>query len=141
MRKSKGIIKAVKTLDPATFQPDHHTNLWIADRVMGWPVVSEKDSYAHYIGHGGVIIGDRPEIFRFGTIPDTFMPSSRIEDAVMVLRKMVELGWVYMIHGSPKDKTILVVFTKSETVESFATAETESLAICRAAGAAVIGEK
>lgn len=129
-----------QTLDPLTFEADHHTNLWIADRVMGWPHISEQDPYAHYIGHGGVIIDDRPEIFRFGTIPDSFMPSSTILDALAVLRKMVDLGWIYVIHGTPNDKNVLVVFTKREQ-EYHGSAETESLAICRAAGLAVIGEK
>lgn len=127
-----------QTLDPLTFQADHHTDLWIAARVMNWPVIKEGEQLGHYLGHGGVIVVDRPEIFRFGTIPEAFMPSSLILDALAVLRKMVDLGWIYVIHGMPSDKNILVVFTKKNQ-EYHGKAETESLAICRAAGLAVIG--
>lgn len=129
------------TLDPLTFEVDHHTDLWIARRVMGWPDVKEKDQLRDYFHFGGVIIGgDRQTIFRYGTIPESFMPSSKMEDAVEVLRKMIKKGWVYSIHGYPAEKGNMVVFSKVSQDYS-ATADLESLAICRAAGLALVNEK
>jgi len=129
-----------QTLDPLTFQTDHHTDLWIADRVMGWPTIREGEPLAHYLGHGGVIVVDRPNIFRFGTISEGFMPSSRIEDAFEVMRKMKELGWTCVIHADPAEKTTVVMFSKGEYEDYFASAELESLAICRAAGLVIVGK-
>lgn len=131
----------IKTLDPLTFQADHHTDLWIAQRVMGWPIIRENKPFAHYLGHGGVIVVDRPQIFRFSTIPDAFMPSSKIEDAVEVLRKMRDLGWSYIVDGDPSVTTTLVMFSRGQYEDYTAIAETESLAICRAAGLAITGQK
>lgn len=130
----------MKTLDPLTFEADRHTDLWIASRVMEWPVVQEWQPFKDYLEFGGIIIDDRPQIFRFGMIPDAWMPSTNIADSAVVLRKMIEKGWVYSIHGYPGEKGNMVVFTKAKQ-EFSATAKTESLAICRAAGLAVIGEK
>lgn len=131
-----------KTLDPLTFEADPHTDLWIAARVMGWPVIQENEPLGHYLGHGGVILVDRPTIFRFGSIPDSFMPSSKIEDAKEVQRKMSQAGWDCMINEVANEHNILVVFSKvHQDTEAIVTANTESLAICRAAGMAVMGEK
>lgn len=132
-----------KTLDPTTFQADHHTDIWIAQNVMGWPSIKEIEPFVDYLHYGGVVIGNhRPTIFRFGTIPDVFMPSSKVEDAKEVQRKMKGLGWDCMISELANEDNVMVIFSKShQSTETIATAETESLAICRAAGLAVIGEK
>jgi hypothetical protein len=134
-----------QTLDPLTFQADHHTDLWIARRVMEWPDMKEFEPIHDYFHFGGVIIGgDRPTFFRYGTIPDTFQPSSRMEDALEVLRKMKAKGWWYHISGDPKNKDVMVIFGKDKGKEQddihSAYAETESMAICRAAGLAVMSE-
>jgi ABA sandwich protein len=129
-----------RTLDPLHFEVSGHTDLWIAQYVMEWPVIAENDRFVDYLEHGGVIVVDRPDVFRYGTIPDRFQPSSKLEDAGAVLRKMIKKGWVYSIHGYPAEKGNMVVFSKTAQDYS-ATAETESLAICRAAGLAVTGAK
>lgn len=130
-----------QVLDPLTFEADHHTDLWIARRVMEWPDIKENDNIHDYFHFGGVIIGgDRQTIFRYGTIPDLFQPSSRMEDAAEVLRKMIKRGWVYSIHGYPADKGNMVVFSKTG-LDYSAVSETEPLTICRAAGLAVMSGK
>lgn len=131
--------------DPRTFEVGHHTDLWIARHVMEWPEITETDRYVDYVDRGGVIVVDhRPEIFRFGTIPDLFTPSSKLDDAGVVLRKMKEKGWWYHISGDPKNKDVMVLFGQDkgqadDEIHS-AYAETEPLAICRAAGLAVLSE-
>lgn len=127
------------TLDPLTFEVGRHTDLWIARHVMEWPVIGPHDRYVDYLERGGVIAVDRAEIFRYGTIPDTFLPSSKMEDAAEVLRKMQTRGWVYTLMGIHKDD-IRVVFSKDRS-DYVAKAETEPLAICRAVGLAVLSEK
>lgn len=132
------------TLDPLTFEADHHTDLWIARRVMGWPEIHEKDRYRFYLDRGGVIIGNRAEIFRYGTIPDAFRPSSKMEDAMEVAHKMKSKGWWYHISGDPQNKDVMVIFgrDKGESQDELHStyAEFEPLAICRAAGLAVMSE-
>lgn len=126
--------------DPLTFKIGHHTDLWIALHVMEWPVIREWMPYSDYISaHGGVIVDDRAQIFRYGTIPDNFLPSSKMEDALEVLRKMIKKGWDYVITSKSETRITTVVFTK--TIGRPATAELEPLAICRAAGLAVLSEQ
>lgn len=127
-----------KKFDPLTFEVGRPTDTWIALRVMEFIVIGVNDRYQDYLEYGGVIAVDRPEIFRYGTIPDAFLPSSKMEDAVEVLRKMQTKGWVYTLMGVHKDD-IRVVFSKG-TTDYVAKAETEPLAICRAAGLAVLSE-
>lgn len=135
-----------QTLDPLTFEADHHTDLWIARRVMGWPDMKEFEPIHDYFHYGGVIIGgDRQTFFRYGTIPDTFLPSSKMEDALEVLRKMKAKGWWYSITSNPKAKVTMAMFGQDKDGEMdlnfvSADAETETLAICRAAGLAVMNE-
>lgn len=128
-------------LDPLTFEADHHTDLWIARRVMEWPDMKEENDFNHYLQFGGVIVGGfRQTIFRYGAIPEIFMPSCKMEDAVEVLRKMIKRGWVYSIHGYPADKGNMVVFSKTG-LDYSAITQAEPLTICRAAGLAVMSGK
>lgn len=135
-----------KTLDPLTFEVGHHADLWIARHVMEWPDMKEFEPIHDYFHYGGVIIGgDRQTFFRYGTIPDTFLPSSKIEDAAEVLLKMKAKGWWFHISGDPKNKDTMVLFGKDKGKEQddihLASADLLSLAICRAAGLAVMSEK
>lgn len=127
-----------KKFDPLTFEVGRPTDTWIALRVMEFMVIGVNDRYVDYLEYGGVVSVGRPEIFRYGTIPDAFLPSSKMEDAAEVLRKMQTKGWVYTLMGVHKDD-IRVVFSKG-TADYVAKAETEPLAICRAAGLAVLSE-
>lgn len=135
-----------QTLDPLTFEVGHHTDLWIARRVMEWPDMKEFEPIHDYFHFGGVVIGgDRPTFFRYGTIPDSFLPSSKMEDALEVLHKMKTKGWWYSITSNPKHKSIMAMFGQNkEGVMDLnfvsAEAETEPLAICRAAGMAVFSD-
>jgi hypothetical protein len=79
----------------------------VAEKVMGWPHITDDDPYRHYKSYGGVIVNGDAEIIRRGVIGEPWKPSTDIAAAWEVfshhcLTSQVIGSWVHDSNERPE---------------------------------------
>jgi len=111
--------------------PDDDLAAWLAENVMGWHV------YVGYVYHlepwwtdkGGVLL----------VAKDSWDPLANDAQAMMVLDRMVELGWDMELDGDSDGW--FARFRKEAIKPNSALTQARNIAICRAAKAAIEAER
>lgn len=128
-------------------QAGRELDVLVAEKIMLWPHMRYDDSFRQYTEYGGVILDGAPEKFpdNGGIIPSLWVPSIRLEDAILVAEKLREDGWLVTMKWMPlvmdaEGKTIVELEWMRKSDWSFMpippeiiSADTPALAICRAA--------
>lgn len=132
--------------DIASLPASRETDLILAERLMGWPVMGQNDQYRSYRSFGGVIAPRRvgrdvllvPEAFRSDLVPETWRPTARIEDAF----RLVPRDGYFLLESPaglefaakiPRPWSCRINYEPTSMVAYGAIADTAPLAISRAA--------